>query len=371
MDRPGILIGVDGMQHPLTPWKVALVSGFSGVVNTGEARHVMLVHNANIDKNNFEAWSMGDAHGDGAIMGLSPRSGFDTLLQSITSVFQILGGSGWPEVMKMAIEATNQTSVIYFYSLLFVGSIVLFNLFVAVIIVAFNRQLEPKSTLERLDRMPFLELKHAPGVQKRKRGLYGRLYNGIYYLVGACYRGLFPLIMNRKFEQPRATNSVTVPQPASSTAEASGPVNAAAAAPVTHMKPIKSSKKKQLAKADKGDLTSSEFKNAHLKPKIESKGLAWIGKELWKRKMDVIEEDDQRRFQDEERERRRNWRFRPRSMMMDKFAERLPPGHRRKWVDERAGPNEWVRGIIVEYSLEEGFKVVYTTESLIWLLMCC
>jgi len=62
--------------------------------------------------------------------------------------------------------------------------------------------------------------------------------------------------------------------------------------------------------------------------------------------MDVIEEahhDDRRRFQDQERERRRNWRFRPRSMMMGKFAERLLPGHRKKWVDERAGPNELVK----------------------------
>jgi len=326
----------------LTPWKVALVPGFSGAVNTGEARHVMLVHNADIDKNTFETWSMGDAHGDGAIMGLSPRSGFDTLLQSITSVFQILGGSGWPEVMKMAIEATDQTSVIYFYSLLFVGSIVLFNLFVAVIIVAFNRQLEPKSTLERLDRMPFLELKRATGVRRRKKGLYGRLYNAIYYLVGGCYRGLFTLIMRRKFEQPRATKSVTVPQPPSSTAEASGPVGAAAAAPD---KPIKSSKKMKLAAAGELLKDSMEFEHG-IKRKNESKlnqKLAWIGRELWRRKVDVIEEDDRRRFQDEERERRRNWRFRPRSMMMDKFAERLPPGHRKKWVDERAGPNELVK----------------------------
>ena len=112
---------------------------------------------------------------------------------------------------------------------------------------------------------------------------------------------------------------------------------------------------------------SMEFEHG-IKRKNESKlnqKLAWIGRELWRRKVDVIEEDDRRRFQDEERERRRNWRFRPRSMMMDKFAERLPPGHRKKWVDERAGPNEWVKGIIVEYNLEEGFKVVYTTQSLI------
>lgn len=75
-------------------------------------------------------------------MGVSPRSGFDTLLQSIVSVFQILGGSGWPTVMQQAIEATDMSCILYFYSLIFVGSFLLFNLFVAVIIVAFNRQKE-------------------------------------------------------------------------------------------------------------------------------------------------------------------------------------------------------------------------------------
>ena len=206
VDKPGVLVGVDAVLHPLSPWKVALVPGFSGYTNLDEAPHVWLSHTAERG-----------GHGDGHIVGISPRSGFDTLLQSVVSVFQILGGSGWPEVMKMAIEATDMSSVVYFYSLLFVGSLVLFNLFVAVIIVAFNRQVEVKTKEERLDRMPFLELKRAPG-QRRKKGLYGRVYN--------LLMRFFAFVTRRKMQAPR--DAEPVPGPIPGAAAAPGSVDTAA-----------------------------------------------------------------------------------------------------------------------------------------------
>lgn len=90
------------------------------------------------------------------------------------STYQILGGSGWPQVMKSAIESTDMTSVIYFYSLLFLGNVVLYNLFVAVIIVAFIRQKTKKEDAQRADRMPFLAV-YRPQRARVKRGLFGRL----------------------------------------------------------------------------------------------------------------------------------------------------------------------------------------------------
>ena len=52
-----------------------------------------------------------------------------------------------------------------------------------------------------------------------------------------------------------------------------------------------------------------------------------------------------------------------RSQRFDRFEKKLhaPP----RWVDRRAGPHEWVRGIVVDYDTADGFRVVYRTEGLV------
>ena len=129
------------------------------------------------------------------------------------STYQILGGSGWPQVMKSAIESTDMTSVIYFYSLLFLGNVVLYNLFVAVIIVAFIRQKTTKSDAQRADRMPFLAV-YRPQRARVKRGLFGRLSalaKRAMASIRRCMHAVFPWI-----QPPLAGADQLPPHPSSS-----------------------------------------------------------------------------------------------------------------------------------------------------------
>lgn len=129
------------------------------------------------------------------------------------STYQILGGSGWPQVMKSAIESTDMTSVIYFYSLLFLGNVVLYNLFVAVIIVAFIRQKTTKSDAQRADRMPFLAV-YRPQHARVKRGLFGRLSALAKRAMASillCMHAVFPWI-----QPPLAGADQLPPHPSSS-----------------------------------------------------------------------------------------------------------------------------------------------------------
>ena len=84
---------------------------------------------------------------------------------------------------------------------------------------------------------------------------------------------------------------------------------------------------------------------------------------LWKRKRDIIIVADEQRRQEEEKERRERWKFRPLTQRFDKYEKALVPALR--WVDERAGLHEWVKGIVVDFSREEGFRVVYQTMELV------
>ena len=380
LDKPGILVAADAQLHPYNPWKVALVEGFSGGEDLSAAQHVWLSDGSL--QRDLGLQSAGVMAGEGFIVGVSPRSGFDTLLQSLVCVFQILGGSGWPDVMQNAVESTDFSSLLYFYSLIFVGSLVLYNLFAAVIIVAFNRHKDIKDKVERLDRMPFLEVK-LPPQHRKKKGIFGRLTLLIRLLVANIRRVLLghrARLAEDTFSPLGATSAVGQPAgvvgaAASGAAVAGAGVGAGGGGAAaggggggdSKGKPVKSSDKRRQAKmlANATAIGVGPTKTSFFAQRVEmQQSLAsLVGRELWKRKIDVLEENDRRQFEEEERERRMMWRYRSRSLMFEKFKKRDMP--RQPWADTRAKPNEFIRGVVVEYSDHDGYKVVYRTEDIV------
>eukprot|EP00163_Fabomonas_tropica_P014779 TRINITY_DN2686_c0_g2_i1.p1 TRINITY_DN2686_c0_g2~~TRINITY_DN2686_c0_g2_i1.p1 ORF type:complete len:1526 (-),score=377.56 TRINITY_DN2686_c0_g2_i1:447-4610(-) len=66
-----------------------------------------------------------------------PRHNFDNFLWSIITVFQILTGENWNEVMYDVVRATHWTSAFYFVLVVVIGNYVLLNLFQAILLQNF------------------------------------------------------------------------------------------------------------------------------------------------------------------------------------------------------------------------------------------
>ena len=63
-----------------------------------------------------------------------PRGNFDNLLWAFTSVFQILTGENWPDLMYDAWRSTGMAGAIYFVLVMMVGNWILFNLLLAILL---------------------------------------------------------------------------------------------------------------------------------------------------------------------------------------------------------------------------------------------
>lgn len=63
-----------------------------------------------------------------------PRSNYDDLLWSFTTTFQVLSGENWNEVMYDTVRFTGWGAALYFISLICVGSYVVLNMFLGILI---------------------------------------------------------------------------------------------------------------------------------------------------------------------------------------------------------------------------------------------
>jgi len=71
--------------------------------------------------------------------GEVPRENFDSIEFSIITVFQILVGDRWNEVMYMAIQSSGPASVGYFITLVLIGNFIMLNLFLAILLGNFEQ----------------------------------------------------------------------------------------------------------------------------------------------------------------------------------------------------------------------------------------
>eukprot|EP00957_Ditylum_brightwellii_P030192 2284667-Ditylum_brightwellii.AAC.1 len=83
---------------------------------------------------------------------LVPRSHFDNLFWSMTTIFQVLTGENWNSVMYDAWRATSWPAALYFVSLVVIGVFIVMNLFLAILLKRFdnNEDLVDSSSLKDL-----------------------------------------------------------------------------------------------------------------------------------------------------------------------------------------------------------------------------
>lgn len=71
--------------------------------------------------------------------GMSPRENFDTLGHTVLTLFIIIMGAGWSDIMIQTIRCMGSISAIYFILLFIIGGIVLLNLFLAIMLGNFDK----------------------------------------------------------------------------------------------------------------------------------------------------------------------------------------------------------------------------------------
>lgn len=71
--------------------------------------------------------------------GESPRENFDTLGNTILTLFIVIMGSGWSDIMIQTIRCAGSGAAIYFVLMFIVGGIVLLNLFLAIMLGNFDK----------------------------------------------------------------------------------------------------------------------------------------------------------------------------------------------------------------------------------------
>lgn len=79
---------------------------------------------------------------DPLVIGLVPRSNFDSFFDSCITTFQILTLADFQKVWYASVRGTNVYTSFYFILLIFIGHYMLFNLFVAIIIQGFAEERE-------------------------------------------------------------------------------------------------------------------------------------------------------------------------------------------------------------------------------------
>jgi voltage-dependent calcium channel L type alpha-1D len=74
-----------------------------------------------------------------AVNGTSPRANFDILLQAFITIFQVLVGENWNEVMYTSMRSeVGWISALYFITLVVLGNIIMLNLFLAILLGNFD-----------------------------------------------------------------------------------------------------------------------------------------------------------------------------------------------------------------------------------------
>jgi len=72
-------------------------------------------------------------------LGESPRTNFDTLHWSVITIFEVLMGEGWNDIMYEAMRSINQYWALYYIALIVGGNIIMLNLFLAILLGNFDK----------------------------------------------------------------------------------------------------------------------------------------------------------------------------------------------------------------------------------------
>lgn len=142
--------------------------------------------------------------------GEVPRHNFDTLLWALVTVFQVLTGEDWNEVMYDGMAATSNASAFYFVCLLVIGNFLVLNLFIAILLTNFGQQeitTEYEGTRKVLESISFFKFLSK---EKKEKGENARGDGGGEVLAGVTRAGHAPkgVVQLGEFNRKRADEAV-------------------------------------------------------------------------------------------------------------------------------------------------------------------
>ena len=73
------------------------------------------------------------------VNGKSPRANFDGMGWTIITIFQVLMGEGWNDIMYSCMRGVGYMSCSYFIFLVIAGNIIMLNLFLAILLGNFDK----------------------------------------------------------------------------------------------------------------------------------------------------------------------------------------------------------------------------------------
>lgn len=100
------------------------------------------------------------------VTGSVPRQNYDEIFSAILTVFQVLVGEKWNEIMYLGYQARQEIAVAYFMFLVLLGRIILLNLFLAILLGYFEqasqqiREEQEEKMIEEFQKSKFLETMH-------------------------------------------------------------------------------------------------------------------------------------------------------------------------------------------------------------------
>jgi voltage-dependent calcium channel P/Q type alpha-1A len=71
--------------------------------------------------------------------GVSPRENYDKLHWAVITIFEVLMGEAWNEIMYQGIRAQGWLVAIYYIILFMLGAIIMLNLFLAILLGNFDK----------------------------------------------------------------------------------------------------------------------------------------------------------------------------------------------------------------------------------------
>ncbi|OMJ67418.1 hypothetical protein SteCoe_35428 [Stentor coeruleus] len=140
---------------------VKLIKSMKAITYLGLLMLIIMFIYTLLGKQLFQG-SMDD--GDGGI----PRANYENLFWAFITVFTVLTGENWNEIMANSVGPTNIVYSFYFVSFMVIGSCILLNLFLAILIEQFESD-EPESDEEDLDETANEAQTIAPEKRRRKR----------------------------------------------------------------------------------------------------------------------------------------------------------------------------------------------------------
>lgn len=85
------------------------------------------------------------------VNGIEPRANFNTFIEAMTTIFIVLIGEDWNNVMYNHVRVMGEFYIMFFVTLFIFGNFILLNLFLAILLSNFEEVEEEKAHQEEVE----------------------------------------------------------------------------------------------------------------------------------------------------------------------------------------------------------------------------